>query len=482
MNEQAATVAAAPEHPSAASRRAHWRRTGSLTRRMIGVAAIWIVALLLIGGFALDRVLYRSFLDSFDNQLVFILNSMIDASEIGPDGEVRFSRAPADQRFVQPYSGLYYQVTDVPGDSCRLHVESPLCDPSRSLWDRRLRVSNTHVDIKPHLYDSDEFWDPVRKEKLRIAERDVILPGSNVRWRFQVAESRDTLDKQIHQARLVLSWSFTALGVGLLILAALQTFYGLWPLRRVRREVAAIRSGEKTRVGRDFPAEIRPLTEEINQLLAHSEEQAEEARRHAGNLAHALKTPLTVITNAATAHSPDLADTVCREALVMRRQVDHHLARARAIGRRAAAHSRTRVWESLEAVQRAVSRLYEDVTVDIAGDQQAQARVERQDLDEMLGNLVENAAKYGGGRVFVTVHPQGETVDIEIEDDGPGIPPERRGELFTRGARLDTTGKPGTGLGLAIVRDVAEIYGGSVSLEESEDLGGVLARLTLPAG
>jgi signal transduction histidine kinase len=166
----------------------------------------------------------------------------------------------------------------------------------------------------------------------------------------------------------------------------------------------------------------------------------------------------------------------------MRRQVDHHLARARAIGRRAAAQSRTRVWESLEAVERAVSRLYENVTIDIAGDKQAQVRVERQDLDEMLGNLVENAAKYGHGRVFVTVEPKGEMVDIEIEDDGPGIPPDRRGELFSRGARLDTTGKPGTGLGLAIVRDVAEIYGGSVSLEESEDLGGLLARLTLPAG
>jgi signal transduction histidine kinase len=272
------------------------------------------------------------------------------------------------------------------------------------------------------------------------------------------------------------------LGIGLLILAALQTFYGLWPLRRVRNEVADIRSGDKTRVGDDFPAEIRPLTEEINQLLAHSEAQAEEARRHAGNLAHALKTPLTVITNAATAHSPDLADTVCREALVMRRQVDHHLARARAIGRRAAAQSRTRVWDSLEAVERAVDRLYEGVTVDIAGDRQAQVRVERQDLDEMLGNLVENAAKYGHGRVFVTVEPNGDKVDILVEDDGPGIPAERRGELFTRGARLDTTGKPGTGLGLAIVRDVAEIYGGTVRLEESEDLGGLLARLKLPAG
>jgi signal transduction histidine kinase len=246
--------------------------------------------------------------------------------------------------------------------------------------------------------------------------------------------------------------------------------------------VTAIRSGEKTRIGSAFPTEIRPLTEEINQLLEHNEEQAEEARRHAGNLAHALKTPLTVITNAATADAPDLAATVCREALVMRRQVDHHLARARAIGRRAAAHARTRAWESVQAVQRAVERLYENVTIDIAGDHEAQVRVERQDLDEMVGNLVENAAKYGGGRVFVTVKAKGASVDIEVEDDGPGIPAERRGELFSRGARLDTTGKPGTGLGLAIVRDVAEIYGGSVSLEESEDLGGLLARLTLPAG
>jgi signal transduction histidine kinase len=438
---------------------------------MIGVAAVWIVALLLIGGFALDRVLSRSIIESFDNQLVYMLNSMIDASEIDPIGDVRFSRAPADQRFVQPYSGLYFQVSGAGKDT---YV-------SRSLWDRRLRVSDTHRDLKPHLYDSDEFSAPGHKETLRIAERDVQLPGSNIWWRFQVAESHEGIDKQIHQLRLILVWSFTALGVGLIILAALQTFYGLWPLRRVQREVAAIRSGEKTRIGGDFPAEIRPLTEEINLLLAHSEEQADEARRHAGNLAHALKTPLTVITNAATADAPDLDDTVIREATVMRRQVDHHLARARAIGRRATPHARTHVWESLEAVQRAVDRLYEGVTIDIAGDQQAQVRVERQDLDEMLGNLVENGAKYGHGRVFVTVEHKVNVVDVLVEDDGPGIPQERRGELFTRGARLDTTGKPGTGLGLAIVRDVAEIYGGSVSLEESEDLGGLLARLTLPA-
>ena len=481
MNVEAAAAPAAEADERTPRKLKRGQRSGSLTRRMIGIAALWIVALLLIGGYALDRVLTRSIVDSFDNQITFVLNSMIASSEIGPDGEVRFNRPPADQRFVEPYSGAYFQVTDMPANSCKLHTDASLCLPSRSLWDRRLRVSETHADLTPHLYDSNEFSTHDHAEPLRIAERDAVLPGSPIRWRFQVAESREPINEQIHHLRLILFWSFTALGVGLIVLAALQTLYGLWPLRRVRDEVAAIRSGGRTRISEDFPAEIKPMTEEINQLLAHSEAQAEEARRHAGNLAHALKTPLTVITNAATAHSPDLADTVCREALVMRRQVDHHLARARAIGRRSAAQSRASVWESLEAVQRAVDRLYENVTVDIAGDHQAQVRVERQDLDEMVGNLIENAAKYGGGRVFVTVEPKNGFVDMLVEDDGPGIPEERRDELFARGARLDTTGQPGTGLWLAIVRDVDEIYGGKIHLEESEDLGGLLARLSLPS-
>ena len=468
MNEQAAPVTAAVEGEPAVATKGKRPHVGSLTRRMIVVAALWITALLLLGGFALDRILTGTIVRNFDDQLEYVLNTgLVAASEIGPEGEVRFNRQPADQRFIEPYSGLYFQVSGEGADTF----------PSRSLWDRRLRVDDRHQDINVHIYNSDEFAD----EPLRIAERDVILPGSKVRWRFQVAQSREMIDTQIRQLRSTLFWSFLALGIGLLILAALQTFYGLWPLRRVRQDVAAIRSGAKTRISQDLPLEVRPLAEEINQLLAHSEEQAEEARRHAGNLAHALKTPLTVITNAATAKAPDLADTVCREAIVMRRQVDHHLARARAIGRRASAHARATVWESAEAVQRAVDRLYEDVTVDIAGDRQAQVRVERQDLDEMLGNLVENAAKSGGGRVFVTVAPKDGVIDILVEDDGRGIPEPQREAIFQRGARLDTD-KPGTGLGLAIVRDVAEIYGGRITLEESEDLGGLLARLSLPKG
>ena len=466
MNAESPGLAAASNRPASAAPTP--LGTGSLTRRMIVVAGLWISVLLLVGGFALDRVLTGSIVRNFDAQLEYVLNSMLAASEMGPDGEVRFNRPPADQRFIEPYSGVYFQVSGKGADIF----------PSRSLWDRRLQVT-PHNDIKLHTYDSDEF----AGEPLRIVERDVLLPGSQVRWRFQVAQGREIIDTQIRQLRTILIWSFAVLGLGLIILAALQTVYGLWPLRRVRSEVVAIRSGAKTRISDEFPNELHPLTDEINQLLAHNEAQADEARRHAGNLAHALKTPLTVITNAATARADDLEDTVCREATTMRRQVDHHLARARAIGRRASAQARAPVWASLEAVQRAVDRMYEEVTVDIAGVKNAEVRVERQDLDEMLGNLVENAAKYGNGRVFVTVEaPASGMIDIAVEDDGPGIPAEQRDELFARGKRLDTTGKPGTGLGLAIVRDVAEIYGGKVSLEESEDLGGLLARLTLPAG
>ncbi len=465
MNDEAAPATAAAEKGPRALKRPH---IGSLTRRMIVVAALWISILLVTGGFALDRVLTASVIRNFDEQLVYVLNNaLIAAAEIGPEGEVRFSRQPADQRFLQTYSGVYFQVS---GDGFETF-------PSRSLWDRRLKVTSHQVHVEPHIYNSNEF----AGEPLRIAERDVVLPGSDTRWRFQVAQSREAIDEQIHELRTTLFWSFAALGAGLLILAALQTIYGLWPLRRVRREVVAIRSGNKQRISDNFPTEIQPLTEEINQLLAHSEAQAEEARRHAGNLAHALKTPLSVVTNAATAHSPDLDQTVIREASVMRRQVDHHLARARAIGRRASVQARARVWTSAEAVQRAIDRLYEGVTVDIAGDRTAEVRVERQDLDEMIGNLVENAAKYGNGRVFMTVERHDSTVDIVVEDDGPGIPEREREALFARGARLDTD-KPGTGLGLAIVRDVADIYGGRISLEESEDLSGLLARLTLPAG
>ncbi|MBA3676666.1 MAG: HAMP domain-containing histidine kinase [Sphingosinicella sp.] len=432
---------------------------------MITVSALWILVLLAGGGIALDRVLTSAITRNFDAQGEYVLTALLTSAEIGPLGEVTLNRQLADQRFLEPYSGVYFQISG----------EGFEAFPSRSLWDRRLAVVADHRDFEIHSYDSEEF----ETETLRLVERDARLPGSPVRWRFQVAQSRDGLDAQINVLRRTMVRSFGALGLGLIVLAALQAVYGLWPLRRVRKEIAAIRSGRQSRIEERFPREIAPLTQELNELLEHVEKQAEEARRHAGNLAHALKTPLTVITSAASVKSPDLAEAVLREASTMRRQVDHHLARARAIGRRSSAQARAEVWPSLEAVERAVGRLFEGITIDLAGDRKASVRVERQDLDEMLGNLIENAAKYGGGRVFVTVKAGEECVEIDVEDDGKGIPEAQRTSIFDRGARLDVE-KPGTGLGLAIVRDVAEIYGGSVSLEESEDLGGLLARLKLP--
>ncbi|MBU6207037.1 MAG: HAMP domain-containing histidine kinase [Alphaproteobacteria bacterium] len=433
---------------------------------MITIAALWIIVLLVGGGLALEQVLSSALVTNEDQQLEYVLNAMIASAELGPDGEVRLDRQLGDQLFLEPYSGHYWQITGTGYE--------PFL--SRSLWDRHLYVSPPHHDRHAHFYDSDEF----APEHLRVVERDIILPGSPVHWRFQVAESSAELDSNIAKLRRVLIVSFLVLGLGLILMATLQTLYGLWPLRQLRDAIAAMRSGKASRIAlSSLPREVAPLVNELNELLAHNEQQAEEARTHAGNLAHALKTPLTVIVNEATANSPNLADMVIREAATMRRQVDHHLARARAVGRRSAVQSRTAVWPALESVERAVGLLYPDVRIDRDGQKTLSVRVERQDLDEMLGNLIENAAKYGGGSAFVTVCNAGEWVDLLIEDDGAGIPAAERERIFDRGARLDTS-KPGTGLGLAIVRDVAEIYGGSVALEESDDMGGLLVRLRLP--
>lgn len=443
------------------------RITGSLARRMIAIATIWISVLLLGGGFALDRVLTGAITRNFDSSLEYVLIAMIRSSEIGPDGEVRLIDPLGDQRFLEPYSGLYWQISGGSQEPYR----------SRSLWERTLRPPVPHIDNALHIYDSAQF----PEEQLRVLERNVILPGSKVNWRFQIAQSREALDLQIRAVRATLIPSLALLGLGLILLAALQTFYGLWPLRHIRRAIAAMRGGQHRRVVAPLPLEVQPMVDELNALLAHNEKQAEEARLHAGNLAHALKTPLTVLVNSATSDTSELAETVRREAATMQRQVDHHLARARAVGRRGAAQARANVRDSVDSVSRAVALLYPETRLDASGDKLVVARVERQDLDELIGNLLENAAKYGGGSVFVTVQRDGGMAEILVEDDGPGISPVDRVRIFDRGVRLDS-GKPGTGLGLAIVRDVAEIYGGSIALEESEDLGGLLVRLRLPAG
>jgi signal transduction histidine kinase len=318
--------------------------TGSLARRMMVIAAGWITILLLLGGLALNSTLTSLITRNFDEQLEYLLTAMVGSTEIDQQGEVLFNRPLGDQRFLEPNSGLYWQIT---GKGHEVF-------PSRSLWDRTLKLrGGDKFDAEPQVYDSDQF----SGEPLRVIERSILLPGSDTQWHFVVAASRADLDAQIVRIRSILVWSFAVLGLGLFLMAGAQTWYGLSPLRRVRLAIQRIRTAAANRVTEPLPLEVEPMVAELNALLAHSEKQAEEARRHAGNLAHALKTPLTVVMNAATAKAPDLADTVIREAAVMRRQVDHHLARARAVGRRAGGHSRANVMDSAGAVERAVSRL-----------------------------------------------------------------------------------------------------------------------------
>lgn len=439
---------------------------------MIALAAAWIIPLLGLGGVVLDRVLVNAITENFDGQLDFALTAMVSAADLDEQGEVRFLRPLGDQRFFEPYSGLYWQVTAPGQESFR----------SRSLWDRLLGPAPQIDCREPCRYASRRF----EGEPLRIVGRHLRLPGSSRVFYFQVAQSTRDLDRQISQLRAFLFWFLGLLALGLLLLSALQSTYGLSPLRRVSRAIVAIRSGTASRVDEDFPAEIAPLVSEINELLEHGEQQAAAAQRHAGNLAHALKTPMSVLVGEARARpggqDDPLAETVEAQVNIMRRHVDHQLARARAMGRRGDSAARTAVWPSLQAIARTVERIHatRGVTIDVAGDKTVVFRGEQQDLEEMLGNLVDNAALHGGGRVFITVERAPGMVDIIIEDDGAGIAAVDRERIFTRGERLDTD-KPGTGLGLAIVRDVAEIYGGTVALEESEDLGGLAVHLRLPA-
>jgi signal transduction histidine kinase len=434
---------------------------------MVLIAAVWITMLLGVGGLALVQVLDDTLTASFDEQLANNLNAMINAAELDEVGDVRLLRSLGDQRFAEPYSGLYWQVSG--------GGHAPF--PSRSLWDRQLALPPGNQDCRtPCKFESTQF----PSETLRVIARSVRLPGAAQPFLFQVAQSSRDLDRQKARTRTVVGWSLGVLGIGLIVMVGLQSIYGLAPLRRVSKAIAAIRSGEARRVEAQFPVEVEPLVAEINELLAHGEAQSEAARRHAGNLAHALKTPMSVLIGEARGRDDPLARTIEAQVQVMRRHVDHQLARARAAGRRAASTARTPVWPSLEAIARTVGRIHQGkVLIDLAGDREASFRGEQQDLEEMLGNLIDNAALHGGGRVFITVEANADQVRVLVEDDGKGIAPEQRSRLFERGERLDTD-KPGTGLGLAIVKDVAELYGGSVALDSSEDLGGLLVTLTLP--
>jgi signal transduction histidine kinase len=321
-----------------------------------------------------------------------------------------------------------------------------------------------------------------------VVERPVDL-GSDGKFLVSVAGDASEIFDETRSFDYYLGGTFTALGIVLLLTTLFQVRYGLAPLKRISESIADIRSGRAERLEGAFPVEIAPLARETNALIDANREIVERARTHVGNLAHAIKTPLSVIVNEASTHRADpFAAKIMEQADVMRDQVAHHLERARIAARVTIVSTVTDVATAIEALRRTMEKIHRDraIIIEATADPSAKFRGERQDLEEMAGNLVDNACKWASTRVSidVTVEPAAQagaapSLRIIVDDDGRGLSAEERAQVSRRGQRLDES-KPGSGLGLSIVNDLAALYGGSLTLSDAP-IGGVRAELKLPA-
>ena len=300
---------------------------------------------------------------------------------------------------------------------------------------------------------------------------------------FIAAVDRSEVDADTRQFAHVAWIALLILGLGLVSAVFIQVRIGLRPLFDLRDEIADVRKGRSARIGRSYPLEIQPLAEQVNRLLDHNQEVVERQRTHVGNLAHALKTPISVMLAEAGTQEGQLPELVRRQTQVMQGQVDHHLRRARAAAR--AAHGlgeTTPVPEVLDELAVMIEQVFrtKGVEIDWRAPDDLAFLGERQDLQEILGNLIENAAKFARRRVRVSAGGSGlGQMILVVEDDGPGLPADQRDTVMQRGARLDESA-PGSGLGLSIVDDLTRAYGGRLTLADS-DMGGLKAVLELPA-
>lgn len=448
----------------------------SLATRLIAAALIWTAVGLAAGGYVLSRAFSTAVEDNFDTTLQIDLDGMIAAAESDPNGGVALDPRLLNHKFGRAYSGLYWQVTPLdPGGQVQI---------SHSLLDKRIPISNPG-------HSGEQMWgfaDGPEGQKLRVLAQHVEFqipatarPDDAKAYVFLVAGDLDEVRSETRDFNGTLIWAFTLLGAGLIVAVILQVRVGLQPLRRVRESLARIRDGKARRLEGKFPAEIAPLAAELNSLIQHSEEVVGRARTHVSNLAHFLKTPLTVLSSEAEAQPGPLADQVKRQVDSMRRQVDHYLARGRAAGALDVLGNRTKVKPVLDDLARVLRRMHEarGITIQVACSEALFFRGERQDLEEMAGNLIDNACKWARSRVVVTGAGQGATWRLTVGDNGPGLAPEDRARVLERGERLDES-VPGSGLGLSIVEDIAKLYGGALVLGRS-GLGGLEASLTLPA-
>jgi len=454
-------------------------RIGTLTARLVAVAVVWIGAALVAGGFLL-AALFEAHVDrAFDRRLDTLLEALVAVTDAdtGAKGVIRVLGPQGDPRFNQPYSGLYWQINQ--GRKIRL--------ASRSLWDKTLTlkdvpaVSNTEgVPVRRY-----EAVGP-RVQRLRVIERDITLDEAGPVLRYAVAGDLAQVDAEFRPFMVTLIWSLSVLGIGLITAVMIQVYIGLRPLDHLREALGRVRAGGAERLEGDFPSEVRPLVDEANQLISHIGEVVERARTHVGNLAHALKTPLSVLANEADRGEGPLAEAVSRETAAMQQRIDHHLARARTAATAGVLGQRAELAPVVDGLGRALRKMYEDkgLAIEIIcngeGPRGALAfRGDAHDLEEMLGNLMENACKWATTRVRITAAPSADgRLRITVEDDGPGLKPDERAVVLARGKRLDET-VPGSGLGLAIVSEIAGLYDGGLSLDTAA-LGGLSATLDLP--
>jgi signal transduction histidine kinase len=451
-------------------------RRPSLALRLVLLAGVWSLVILAITGVLLTALFHEESLSRFQDGLMDVANGLYAGSNVNETGGVD---APplTDSRAMRAYSGKYWEIAE-PGPD-RLHALAR----SRSLWDSELKGPDGGLAALQKVAGKPVFYDAVGPtgEPLRAAAMLTHLSGRAAPVIFMAAEDRSPLDDDARRFDVETAGGLVFLGVGLVLVVFIQVRVGLAPLFELRREVAAVRTGHADRLVRDYPVELEPLAQELNALVAHDQEVVERQRTHVGNLAHALKTPLSVMMAEAEQRPGPLAEVVSRQADVMRGQVDHHLRRARAAARTQGARERTAIAPVLEELTLTLERIFGDrnVEIDWRAPDDLCFQGERQDLMEMVGNVLENACKYGGGRIraVATARDAGR-LDLVVEDNGSGLPEDRHAEVLKRGARLDESG-PGSGLGLSIVDELARAYGGTVALAESS-MGGLRVTLELP--
>jgi signal transduction histidine kinase len=454
-------------------------RRPSLVRSLIWMAAVLGLIALVTAGGAMTWFFQHSAVSRVDATLNEKFDDLLSGTtvEVYPEGPQVIAPALTDPAALRAYSGHYWEIAE-PDNKGGLHI----IVTSRSLFDGEIKPPAEGVaGLKP---GARIYYDSVgpNKDRVRVLARAALLPNYPRPVVFLTAEDRTALD---HDSRRFAELALIALALVASLLiggVVLQVRVGLRPLFRLQDQVADVRKGKADRVATDYPVELAPLAGELNALLDHNQDVVERQRTHVGNLAHALKTPLSVMQAEAEQRPNDpLAEVVARQALTMREQVDHHLRRARAAARAQGLGERTEVAPVLDELSRTLERIFGErgVTIDWDADDDLVFRGERQDLLELIGNVMENACKWCRRRVRAVAEPDGPGfLKVTVADDGPGLPEDQRAAVLRRGERLDENA-PGSGLGLSIVEELAKAYGGAVSLGQSA-WGGLLVELRLP--